>query len=279
MNMINKVSEFKDLASGVVYKSNNYKMFKTLSGNRGETKGVENSRVNGFVKLIKNGLFLSECSYILVNRNRVKLDGNNRSLALERCGESISFIITDDPMLNTTNQNDLLNAIALLNGKNSAWSQSHNFRSSLIKRVPMAVQLDKLRSEMVMNYNIGSGELTPSLMYGILNKKLNVDKKLRSIYDDKALTKVSKSVEFENDLMFVSSVIRFFKGTNIRSHKIYKWLMPLVWSGKIDRDSFYHNLVKYGFDVVSERKQFVLVTIDMLANKRISKGTKIVSWK
>jgi len=277
--MINKVSEFKDLASGVVYKSNNYKMFKTLSGNRGETKGVENSRVNGFVKLIKNGLFLSECSYILVNRNRVKLDGNNRSLALERCGESISFIITDDPMLNTTNQNDLLNAIALLNGKNSAWSQSHNFRSSLIKRVPMAVQLDKLRSEMVMNYNIGSGELTPSLMYGILNKKLNVDKKLRSIYDDKALTKVSKSVEFENDLMFVSSVIRFFKGTNIRSHKIYKWLMPLVWSGKIDRDSFYHNLVKYGFDVVSERKQFVLVTIDMLANKRISKGTKIVSWK
>lgn len=277
--MIREVSELKGLETNVVYMTKNFEMFKPVVGNRGAENGFLPKKVNNIVKLIKSGKYMEDASPILINRMGQIVDGNNRKRAHEIADTPICFRITVNAELNSKNQNKLLNAIALYNGTNTTWTGKDNFRSSLMTKAPLAVALSKVREDLVRAYNVVRGDLTAGQMYSYVTKQITLSKRTREVYSDRELAKYAKSDEFMLEMMFICRVIEYFKNTPIRPSKVLNQLMPLVWAGKVNKDKFYHNLIKYGFDAHIDKANVLRNCILDLATRRVTKKTQLIAWR
>lgn len=274
-----EVKSINGLEEGVVYKTTNYDMFSPVSGNRGHEDGIIPKKVNTYVNLIKNGKFFDDASPILINKSGQIIDGHNRKKAHEMTERPVFFRITMNPAFNSKNTNQLLNNIALFNGTNTTWTGKDNFRSSIMTKAPLAMALSEIREEMINTHNVVRGDLSSGQMYSYVTKKIQLGKRNRMVYSDKKLAEYAKSDEFKDEMNFISKIIEYFKNTPIRPSKIINQLMPLIWSGSVNKDKFYHNLIKYGFDAHIDRANVLRNSILDLASRRITKRTQMISWK
>lgn len=272
------VSTLMGLSTGVIYTTTNYSILKVLKGNRGSECGSLKSKVNSYVKLIKSGMFFEGTSPIIINVKGWVLDGANRLKALQICAKPVEFIITSDEKLNNCTKSEFLDAIAFYNDVNTTWTGGQSFESALISKAPLAIAIDKTKAKMVAEYHITKKDITPAQLYAIVAKQKARGKKNRTNYKDKELVKEIKTERFEKDIKFVSRLIQYLKPTAMRPSDVVNQVMPLIWDNEIDRNRFYHNLLKHGFENTANVAKEIKPKVLELANKRIKRDAELTAW-
>jgi hypothetical protein len=242
----------KALSPNVIYQTTNYRMLTPVVGNRGRSNGIEPKRVQHYVDLIKSLMFFEDASILVINYAGKYIDGTNRGAAFEICKMPILFKLTADPRLNVTDNDILLDNMAIFNGTSPTWKAKQHVDSAIMSGSPLAIAFEDLRAKIVAkkNFGIASKDLTTNQLFTFVSKNkkaLHGLKRNRVEYKNAELTKIAKSQAFYNDVLDICKVIRYFKVGSIRPSKVLERLMPLVWNGTVDINVFYSNLESKGF--------------------------------
>lgn len=266
-----KVEEVKDL-NGLepnrVYMTKDHSILKNTEGNRGQ---LNSARINKIKKLIKNGEFINEVSFLLVNKRGEIIDGNHRFVAQTDMGLPLFFIITDVAKFNRRDKNEVLDNIARINsGMNPVWSSKDNWKSAIESEVEIAVKLDELKKEIIEKFDLSDSSVSLRDLYGILKQKFGEKVTRHQLVEESdGLVDIMKTERFKKDISFYGLLHEYLKNTPYRTYKIIKEVFNMAWAkgDDFDRNRFYTNMLK-GFAVDADRVELYREKIEELESKK-----------
>jgi len=243
------------LKSNQIYKTKNYDMFATLVGNRGEKLGFEEKRVLKLVALMTSKEYFEEMSIVMINKNCISLDGNNRIEAARRMNMYILFRVLTANIYNGTGS-EILSIVSKYNACNPTWSAIQQFKTAIHDGCKLAILLDKLRSNISSELvNFSEADLSVNQMMTLVERnkaKTHSRKRNFSEYYNEDYLKYAKTESFVEEFYFVCKVIVYFKDGALSSHTngILKQLLLVMWDdSKFNKDVFLRNLKRKGFTV------------------------------
>lgn len=156
------VTSLKDVKPYQVVRTTNYKLIKANPLNRHDKK-----RVDGFVKLIKDGEFYEKQTIVKVDfLTHMQSDDHHKVMAMKQCKIPVVFMLCD--LGNEFRGEYSMESIAKLNNSNSAWTPKDKFDqakeagymvatilSSFKNRLDKAEPTNNFRPWNILNFALG----------------------------------------------------------------------------------------------------------------------------
>jgi hypothetical protein len=254
------VKTLKGLAAKQVHTTKEYDLFTFAEFNRATKDGYVPKKVEEFRKLIKNGLFLFELQFILVNRKGVIVEGNNRFQALKEENEEIHFIITDWDLVNGDVTEEQFSEILItINGVAGQWKRNEVWLNALRLKMPLAEKIEEYKQiawgfleKEIQDFKKNS--FTPSKIIGVVKKDLQFyhgNKITMPILKDKDLIKKINESWVEDELSFIvrlTILIENAKNRQSTVRSVMKLLLKEIWDGKLTKEHVFTYVSRKGFE-------------------------------
>lgn len=249
---ISKLGFFKEGTYGV---TTDYSLLKKFVDNRGIKDGVDRLRINKHKEDIKNDMYIDLGYDVLTNKHKEICDGHHRFVAKSELGLPIRYYVTTDKELNSDDPKERFVRISYLNSHNPQWTKGNTYKASINKGLPLAERIEVLIDILSGETGLEAGKIKVSWLFSLLKKDVkyfNNSKELNtaSVYNDKALTKYSKTEEFTMDFENFTELIKIFSNKFTRFNNITKYILDLYWNNSnFDLNSMLINLNKYRFEL------------------------------
>lgn len=283
-----KVNSFKDVKTGTVYSTTNFRMFKTLKFNRGRDNSIEPKRVQDFKKLHERGEYFTDVIHLFVNLYGVIIDGHHKLEMHKSIKLPINFTVLPQAEFNEGTEIEILGAIARFNAKTSKWDANAHFDTALKCGEPVALEIAKLKAKYDLKYGFKKNLLTAGRIHTLIKEDPTALKStLKTVEDycDKSMIVSMSDKKFKKEFDFVCAVLSAVNDWN-EVHKqdsfvtpffVIRAVMPKVWDNELNMEKFYHNMQKKGL-YISNTLNAVKAWADEVSAMRIKKTETVGSW-
>ena len=273
------VNSLRGINPNEICMTKNYNLFKPLFGNRGKENGFDEKRVQTLVNMIIAGTFIFDLSIIMVNKKGICIDGVNRIEALKRTNNYVIFRVVANLAVNGTESNTL-NIVSEVNDYDTRWKPTEVYNTAFMTGKPLAELIDIMRADVIShNEKLSAKDLKTNLMMTLLernkNKTHSLKRKLKE-YDNEEYLAYAKTEQFRKELEYICKVIAYFKDSRFEANRIVEQLLFIMWSVEnFDKDLFFRNLLKHGFDIPIVKSNVIRAKIAELATVNVPNKKKI----
>jgi hypothetical protein len=164
-----------------IHSTTDYSMFKTNKNNRGlvENNGIEESRKQRYIELIKQRLFIFVFGLVWVNLKMEVIDGHHKLEACKAQKKPVYFVILDDDLVNPKAKKkkdydkDLSAVTADLNDTNSSWSNKKHFECALNGGWELAVIINDYIWDISEATGIATNKIPTNFVYAMVKNDVN----------------------------------------------------------------------------------------------------------
>lgn len=227
---VKKASEAKSLDYLRTYTTKNCDIFNIMAVNRGAENGIEADRVQAFIDLEKEGLFVTEDCFVRVNKKMDVIDGTHHIEKARILKEYVNFMIVPDKMYNDVSEREFANNVSLVNSVDSTWRDKGNITSAAKAGERCALNVLKIVSDTKKAKLFKTSPITATRVISLLNnfeKGVKERRQLRSVYCNDAYADIMESQEFKTKLEgiidFMVTINRANK--NIRGYGVVRQLI------------------------------------------------------
>lgn len=227
---VKKAKEIKSLDYLRTYTTKNLNLFNIMGVNRGAENGIETKRVQAFVDMEKDGVFVTEDCFVRVNKKWDVIDGTHHIEKARILNEYVNFMVVPDKMYNDVSEREFANNVSLVNSVDSTWRDKGNITSAAKAGERCALNVLKLVSDTKKAKLFKTSPITATRVISLLSNfetGIKERRQLRSVYCNDVYADILESqefkVKFERIIEFLLTINRANK--NIRGYGVVRQLV------------------------------------------------------